>query len=112
MAGEDVSLLFLNGEDLRTLPLIERKACLKKLLWRKALRVLYLDHIEKHGYEFFEKICELDLEGIVAKRKNSQYRPTDRCSPYWVKIKNANYSQAVGREELFDPNKTRSVGVS
>src|SRR5262252_3132910 len=39
-------LLFLNGEDLRTLPLIERKARLKKLLRRKPSRVLYVDHIE------------------------------------------------------------------
>jgi ATP dependent DNA ligase domain len=39
-------LLYLNGKDLRMLPLIERKALLKKLLRRKRLRILYLDHVE------------------------------------------------------------------
>jgi bifunctional non-homologous end joining protein LigD len=39
-------LLYLNGKDLRTLPLVERKAALKKLLRRKRSRILYLDHIE------------------------------------------------------------------
>ncbi len=51
--------------------LIERKARLKKLLRRKRSRVLFVDHIEARGRQFFEKICELDLEGIVAKRKQS-----------------------------------------
>src|SRR5215472_12422437 len=96
-------LLFLNGEDLRGLPLIERKARLKRLLRRKRSRVLYVDHIEARGRQFFEKVCEMDLEGIVAKRKHSQYRPTEKPSPYWVKIKNPKYSQAEGREELFNP---------
>jgi bifunctional non-homologous end joining protein LigD len=39
-------VLFVNGEDLRALPLIERKARLKKLLRRKRSRVLYVDHLE------------------------------------------------------------------
>jgi ATP-dependent DNA ligase len=54
-----------------------------------------------HGQEFFGKVCELDLEGIVAKRKNSQYRAKEKLSPCWIKIKNPKYSQAEGREELF-----------
>ena len=35
-------------------------------------------------------------------RPNSQYRPTEKASPYWIKIKNPKYSQAEGREELFE----------
>src|SRR3989442_3047174 len=46
-------LLFLNGEDLRWLPLIERKARLKKLLRRKVSRVLYVDHIDGAGHKLF-----------------------------------------------------------
>jgi bifunctional non-homologous end joining protein LigD len=64
-------LLHLNGEDLRGLPLVERKERLRRLLRRKRSRILYLDHIEKHGQRFFEKVCALDLEGVVAKRKTS-----------------------------------------
>src|SRR4029079_1339536 len=40
-------LLFLNGKDLRPLPLIDRKKALKKLLRRKRSRILYLDHVER-----------------------------------------------------------------
>src|SRR5262249_17847122 len=45
-------MLFLNGEDLRELPLIERKARLKRLLRRKRSPALYVDHIEAHGRPF------------------------------------------------------------
>jgi bifunctional non-homologous end joining protein LigD len=62
-------LLYLNGKDLRMLPLIERKALLKKLLRRKRSRILYLDHVEDDGRLLFEKIVKMDLEGIVCKRK-------------------------------------------
>jgi hypothetical protein len=48
-------------------------------------------------------VCELDLEGIVAKRKSAAYRATEKPSPYWIKINNRNYTQAEGREDLFDP---------
>jgi bifunctional non-homologous end joining protein LigD len=101
-------LLHLNGEDLRGVPLVERKARLKRLLRRKRSHILYVDHIETNGQRLFEKVCALDLEGIVAKRKDSLYRATEKPSPYWVKIKSPMYSQAEGREELFDPA-TRSV---
>src|SRR5438876_9612603 len=64
-------LLCLNGEDLRNLRLIERKSRLKRLLRRKASRILYVDHVESQGRALFQKVCELDMEGIVAKRKES-----------------------------------------
>jgi len=95
-------LLFLNGEDLRPLPLIERKARLKKLLRRKRRRILYLDHIEADGRLLFEEVVRRDLEGIVCKRKDSPYKVTERPSPHWIKVKNPSYSQYEGREELFD----------
>jgi bifunctional non-homologous end joining protein LigD len=101
-------LLHLNEEDLRDMPLVERKARLKRLLRRKRSRILYVDHVETHGQRLFEKVCGLDLEGDIAKRKDSLYRGTEKPSPYWIKIKNRNYSQAEGREELFDPALRRS----
>jgi ATP-dependent DNA ligase len=46
-------------------------------------------------------VCELDLEGIVAKHGASVYQ--DRPSrDMWIKIKNPNYSQKEGRHEWFD----------
>ena len=62
-------LLFLNGKDLRVLPLIERKRALKKLLRRKRSRILYLDHVDFDGQLLFEEIVKMDLEGIVCKQR-------------------------------------------
>src|SRR5262249_22966856 len=79
-------LLSLNGEDFRSVPLIERKARLRKLIRRGRSHLLYVDHIEHKGCEFFRRICELDLEGIVAKRATSTYRVTEQPSRDWIKI--------------------------
>lgn len=95
-------LLFLNGKDLRPLPLVERKAMLKKLLRRKRSRILYLDHVDGDGRLLFEHVVKLDLEGIVCKEKNSPYKVTEKPSRYWIKVKNRGYSQLEGREELFE----------
>jgi len=48
-----------------------------------------------------QRVCELDLEGIVAKQKFGPY-VTDREHSTWFKILNRGYSQMQGREELFD----------
>jgi bifunctional non-homologous end joining protein LigD len=95
-------LLYLNGKDLRTLPLIERKAMLKKLIRRKRARMFYLDHVESDGRLLFEEVVKMNLEGIVCKRKDSPYKVTEKPSRYWIKVKNSRYSQLEGREELFE----------
>ncbi len=66
------------------MPLIERKAALKKLLRRKHSRILYLDHVEGDGRVLF---VAMDLEGIVCKRKDSPYKVTEKPSRYWIKVK-------------------------
>jgi bifunctional non-homologous end joining protein LigD len=96
-------LLFLNGRDLRPLPLLERKAMLKKVLRRrKRSRILYLDHVDSDGRLLFQEIVRQDLEGMVCKRKDSPYKVTEKPSRHWVKVKNSTYGQLEGREELFD----------
>jgi len=95
-------LRYLKGKDLRTLPLIERKAMLKKLLQRKRSRVLYLDHVEGDGRLFFEQIVKRDLEGVVCKQKDSPYKVTEKPSRYWINVKNSRYSQLEGHQELFE----------
>src|SRR6266446_6143993 len=94
-------LLWLNGEDLRALPLHERKRRLRKLIPRsKRSRVLFSDHIEVNGREVFRAACRMDLEGIVAKLKDGEYVADGRST--WIKIKNPQYTQAEGRRELFE----------
>jgi len=50
----------------------------------------------------FEQIVAMDLEGIVCKLKNSPYNVTEKPSRYWIKVKNPQYCQFEGREELFE----------
>ena len=64
--------------------------------------MLYVDHIDAYGQKLFEKVCELDIEGIVCKRKDSLYKVNEKPSRYWIKVKNSRYSQLEGREELFE----------
>jgi ATP-dependent DNA ligase len=90
-------LLWCEGEDLRLFPLNERKQRLRSVMM-PSNRLLYCDHIEEHGEKLFHLACAKDLEGIVAKRKFDPY--TERTQ--WLKIRNKNYSQWVGREKLFE----------
>src|SRR6516162_7617512 len=92
-------LLWLDGEDLRQGPLIERKKRLARLVRAaKCPRLLYAQHVLQYGKPFFAEICSRDLEGIVAKRKLGIYKDD---APGWLKLKNPTYSQAEGRHELL-----------
>jgi len=96
-------LLWLNGEDLRKLPLVGRKDRLRRLIdSSECSRILYAQHIEGRGKEFFKEVCERDLEGIVAKHKLGIYKDDEIG---WLKIKNPKYSQAEGRHELLTRRK-------
>jgi bifunctional non-homologous end joining protein LigD len=92
-------VLFCNGENLRYVPLAERKFRLRSIVPHDGERLLYCDHVEEHGETLFAFACDQDLEGIVAKRKFDPYIP-DHAQ--WLKIRNRAYSQWIGREELFE----------
>src|SRR5213596_3743117 len=95
-------LLIHNGKDLRTERLLDRKQELRRLLARSPDSPLkYTEYIDGCGTALFQRICELDLEGIVAKQKFGPY-VTDREHSTWFKILNRKYSQKDGREELFE----------
>jgi bifunctional non-homologous end joining protein LigD len=90
---------FRNGEDTRYLPLSDRKLRLHAAVPKGGERLLYCDHIDGDGEGLFRLACEHDLEGIVAKRKADPYLPEHAT---WLKIRNQDYSQWAGREELFE----------
>jgi ATP-dependent DNA ligase len=70
-------LLWWNGQDLRQLPLIERKKQLHKLVAKnRCERLIFAQHIAKHGTALYREICERDLEGVVYKRKDGAYSST------------------------------------
>jgi bifunctional non-homologous end joining protein LigD len=86
-------LLELDGKKITALPLIERKELLLKAL-PNGEHVKYCDHISGRGKDFFAAAQAQDLEGIIAKRKDSTYQPGVR-SKAWLKIKNHRTQEAV-----------------
>jgi bifunctional non-homologous end joining protein LigD len=91
-------ILWLNGRDLRHLPLTRRKKRLERLIPVSVGALSRMPCFEADGRELFEAACRLDLEGIVAKRKGDAYG----AETPWYKIKNPTYTQAEGRRELFE----------
>ncbi len=86
-------LLFLDGKDLRALPLLGRKRMLQRLLPRDAA-LRFSVHIAKHGLKFFKKAERLGLEGIMAKRAQGLYYSGKRTRE-WLKIKTALRQEVV-----------------
>jgi bifunctional non-homologous end joining protein LigD len=103
-------LLTLDGKDCRTHQLLERKQELRRLLSRVPAEcpLRYVDHLDGQGTALFERVCKMELEGIVAKYKYAPYSE-DREQTTWIKILNRKYSQKVGREELFERERQEPV---
>ena len=74
-------LLYINGYDLRKLPLTERKALLKKLI--ADTDVQFSESFEVDGREMYAHACKVGLEGVVSKVRDSHY-PTGRSNA-WLK---------------------------
>jgi bifunctional non-homologous end joining protein LigD len=79
-------LLYLDGYDLRRVPLIERKRALKELLAKEPAKIVYSEPFESaDGGTVFRHACRMGLEGIVSKRCDSLYRSGRQES--WLKLK-------------------------
>jgi bifunctional non-homologous end joining protein LigD len=88
-------LLFLNGKDVRELPLLNRKELLQKLLSSyKGDIIRYSDHVAGSGKKFFHHVKKLDFEGMMAKKADSEYYSGVRTRE-WLKIKHHNSQEAV-----------------
>ncbi|MEQ9497530.1 MAG: DNA ligase D [Deltaproteobacteria bacterium] len=77
-------LLAFEGFDLRGLPLVERKAALRKVILAQGV-LRFSDHIETRGEDFFAQVEKMGLEGIVAKRADSKY--IAGRSQDWLKLR-------------------------
>ncbi len=86
-------ILILEDTDTTDLPLTERKKLVKKLLGKNTV-IRYCDHIETKGKAFFIEAMGANLEGIMAKKKDSLYHKGLR-SKEWLKIKNIQTHEAV-----------------
>jgi len=77
-------LPYLNGFDLRRVPLARRKALLRRIVGDAPL-VRFSDHVQGDGPAFFAEACKLGLEGIVSKRADSPYQAVRGRA--WQKVK-------------------------
>jgi bifunctional non-homologous end joining protein LigD len=85
-------LLHVGQDDLRRLPLVERRALLRKCTAKAGSAILYSEHMQgANGDAMFRHACRLGLEGIVSKRATSRYK-SGRCLS-WVKVKNPDYER-------------------
>ncbi len=78
-------ILEKDGKPLTNLPLMDRKKILKDSL-KEGSRVLLSDFIEERGETYYKLVLEKGLEGVMAKKKDSQYEEGLRTGS-WLKIK-------------------------
>ena len=83
-------LLELDGQDLRVLPLGDRKKRLDRLLARRRVGIVLSEHTPDDGATIFRQACRMGPEGIVSKRLSAPYR-SRRCLD-WLKVKNPEFS--------------------
>ncbi|ADU13042.1 DNA ligase D [Asticcacaulis excentricus] len=80
-------LLHSDGEDLRALPLVSRKARLQRLFNGNHFggRVHYSEHFTKDAADLKDRLCALDQEGLICKRANAPYHSGRNRA--WLKVK-------------------------
>ncbi len=86
-------LLFLDGKDLRKLPLLERKRRLRSILPASGL-IRFSKHVKSSGRALFRLAKRRGLEGIMAKRAQGRYFSGKRTRE-WLKIKTTRRQEVV-----------------
>lgn len=79
-------ILYYKDHQVTDLPLMDRKKLLEKAI-KENERIAISRYIEERGIEFYQLAKQNELEGIVAKRKDSKYY-FDKRTKDWIKIKN------------------------
>jgi bifunctional non-homologous end joining protein LigD len=80
-------LLYLDGYDLRGVPLMERKQALARLLESQPAQgtIRFSDHVQGAGDEFYRHSCSYGLEGMISKRADLPYE--GGRGKGWLKVK-------------------------
>jgi DNA primase len=103
-------LLYVDGMDLRSVPLIERKRLLARLLNVIPMRRVRLaGHVEADGPAVFERACEMQIAGIVSKKRESAYRAGMQDT--WVNVRCTKRMEHV-HSDLVEPAVQRVVAPS
>jgi bifunctional non-homologous end joining protein LigD/DNA ligase-1 len=100
-------ILYYENRDVKDLPLIERKKLLEKTI-KENERIAISRYIEKRGIEFYNLAKQNQLEGIVAKKKDSKYY-VDKRTKDWIKIKNLQDDDFVVCGYIFKDNGVISI---
>jgi len=98
-------LLYDGAEDLRPLPLSERKTRLRALLpaTATATAIRFVDHFDTGGDAVLRSACQMSLEGIVSKRVDAPYR--EGRGDAWQKSKcRAGHEVVIGGWATTGPN--------
>jgi bifunctional non-homologous end joining protein LigD len=90
-----------DGEDLRNLPFLDRKAALARLQRDTDAGILVNEHIAADGTTVFAHACQLGAEGIVSKKVDGTYQ-SGPCR-VWIKVRNpASIAVQRERSEIWD----------
>ncbi len=103
-------LLYLDGYSLHNVPLVLRKRSLERVLY-PSKQVRFLEHFEGDGVAIYKSAVGQGLEGVIAKRKQSIYRPGQR-SVDWLKIKSTQTDDfVIGGYTGGTGNRARTFGA-
>src|SRR5690606_21186664 len=83
-----------NGYSLVDLPLSERREILEDVMPAESDTIFLSEQFNASGTEFFQLAEKMELEGIIAKKEDSDYKPGIR-SKEWLKIKTAKRQEVV-----------------
>jgi bifunctional non-homologous end joining protein LigD len=78
-------ILFADGFDLTSVPLLERKKFLQRLISSAKGNIVYSTHAVGSGDDYFREACKLGLEGIISKRADRPFY--SGRSADWLKVK-------------------------
>lgn len=100
-------ILWYQGDDLTQKPILERRKVLERIL-KPVAGIQLGSYVQAEGKALFELTKEKGMEGIIAKRKDSFYRPGKRTSD-WLKIK-APATGVCGRGVYGSKGKPKAFG--
>ncbi len=86
-------LPYYGGQDLRAVPLVERRALLERLLADPPPEIRFSAVFDAPPEDIVASACRIGLEGVIGKRRDSAYR--SRRSPDWIKLKCARRQEFV-----------------
>jgi bifunctional non-homologous end joining protein LigD len=102
-------ILWLDGYDLMNVPLVERKEILRKVIPANG-NIRISEAFETSATEFFALADKMELEGIIAKKADSVYKPDVR-SREWLKIKTEKHQEAIIAGYTVNENTTKKFSA-